>query len=77
MSTDTTMTMANPLYEAQRALFQGAVRRAHPERVSLMRRLIETVFGRLCDHTGQPPESETREHVSLTPVEMLRYSRPF
>ncbi len=45
MSADTRLTMENPLYEAQRALFQRAVQRAHQERASVMRRVFVALFG--------------------------------
>lgn len=77
MSTNTKMTMKNPLYEAQRALFQTAVQRAHRERSVFMRRLVEAVFGRRSDDAGPAPEEADIDRASLISMESLRYGRPF
>lgn len=76
MSTQTRMTMENPLYGAQRVLFQS-VRPAHHKRTSVLRRLIETVFGRRSDASGAPPDVAKFDRVSWISSGQPGYGRPF
>ena len=75
MSNPTAMTMQNPLYGAQSAHFQQAVRQARHERTRVLRKLAEVIFG----HRVNPdePAPAAVDKASAISIEMLKYARPF
>ena len=65
MSQDIGMTMQNPLYGVQSAHFKQAVQIARKERNRVLRRLVETIFGRFVDQT--PPSGDRPRSTRPTP----------
>ena len=77
MSKDIGMTMQNPLYGVQSAHFKQAVQIARKERNRVLRRLVETIFGRFVDHTPPGDDQAEIDKTNAIATDMLKYSRPF
>ena len=84
MSNQYRTTMENPLYGVQSMAFANAVHRAREERSRVMRRLVETIFGRPDEEPEAPaskpvpvtkPENDDAEWRAT--MENLRFGRPF
>ena len=77
MSQDIGMTMQNPLYGVQSAHFKQAVQIARKERNRVLRRLVETMFGRFVDQTPAGDDQAEIDKADAIAADMLQYSRPF
>ena len=77
MSKDIGMTMQNPLYGVQSAHFKQAVQIARTERNRVLRRLVETIFGRFVDQTPPGGDQAEIDKADAIAADMLKYGRPF
>ena len=77
MSQDIGMTMQNPLYGVQSAHFKQAVQIARKERNRVLRRLVETIFGRFVDQAPPGDDQAEIDKANAIATDMLKYGRPF